>query len=145
MDNRDIITSIRDSGILDYYKSRDEQLRELLQIIYNLSDEGQRPEILFSKHLIPATEIEHIYRRRLKLLPPENVLQNAEKAEALKLKSSVELLVHYCQSNPQAYVNIATFVCPHAWYAVFCGVLDEKLETICAIKSKDYPGDLNKS
>ena len=140
MNRTDIVALVVSTGILDEYQSKDECLSNLVSAASQSPECWKsREDIGIGEQLVPASEIERIYRIRLGHIPNEEQLPYEEQVRVRQLKIATKQLVDYCTDHPDANITGVTLNCSKYSYHVFCGIVDQRLDAICVIVGKPIP------
>jgi hypothetical protein len=142
MNNKDLLGAIITSNIMGDFISRDIELGDLLNATMNQTAKNWQVsnKVSINKRLIPAIEIDYIYKKRLQLLLTEIQTKNITDTDIIKLKDSVEQLLTYCSEHAQAHLKIVIFNSSKYSYQVFCGISDTKIEVVSATRSSHISG-----
>lgn len=141
MNTVDLIAFVVSSGILDEYQLKDECLGNLISAVSaSPKDWHDFSDISVSRQLVPASQIERIFRSRLRQIPDEAQFTSAvEKIGVRQLRIATQQLVDYCVDHPNANITGVTFNCPEHSYQVFCGLVDRDIDAVCVIVGKSIP------
>jgi len=133
MKNANILAFVVSSGVLDEYRLKDAYLDKLIGIVSESPESWQTCTdiAVSSSPPVPASQIERIFRRRLKSVPDE--------PDTELLKVATTRLIDYCAAHPDAGIDEVTFNCPERSYSVFYGQVDERLDVICVMVGKHIP------
>jgi len=123
-----IFNAIKSSNILIPYMTLDTELTSLLQ---NEKD----PDIHYPNNFVPAKEMHSTYKIRLELV------ENSQKKTKVdnSIISGTQKIVEFCEENPTSRICFTLFNSLEQSYTVFCGLIGNRLNVICAFVGKRIP------
>ena len=123
----EIINAIITSNILELY------LRKSL-ILDKLLDNPDDPNIHYGSEFLPTKYQKEIYERRAKIALIDDA-DEISKTNANALKKVLEFMQKY----PRNEIFVVTFNGKNEHYDVWCGLLDEHIVALCAMKGGRIP------
>jgi len=123
-----IFNAIKSSNILIPYADSDTEFKALLQ---NEED----PDIHYPSSFVPAKEIHNTYKIRLELVEDSQKKTKVDDS----IINGTKKIIEFCEENPTSKICFTLFNSLEQSYTVFCGLIDNRLNVICAFVGKRIP------